>query len=1501
MTTFQWLHNGSPLKPSSRTELKQGFGISTVVMKGFKASDEGMYQCFASEQNETTQGISEIVLGGIFPRITERFRGSTLHPHLPVLLVCRATGRPLPTISWSLDDEPIILSERIVMGQYVEEEEVVSFVNITGITVEDGGTYLCKTENRVGKEVHFASINVFGPPYIRPMQRKTGIASKSLVIKCPASGYPIFNFTWSKGSQQLPFNRHQTVFPNGTLLIKELQASSDGGSYSCSVRGTSGEVVSRSVDVDVLVPPRIVPFLFREEVVEGLRVQVTCSVDIGDLPITFMWKKDDQPLKEIEIRQIDEYSSMIVIDRATSSHSGNYSCCVENGAAKDFYSAILKVSVPPSWTTEPKQEVKFLDGMISQLHCAASGFPEPLIKWKKMLEYSNEFEEIPAIEPSGLQVTSNGTLTFSPTRKIHAGSYLCEASNGLGAGLSKIVKLEINAPATVTVSSEVVQVPLGRSATLTCSVSGDSPLEINWKTENFIIHYTGQRIVINNRVRQDGSVVSDLTVNLAVKDDTKIYTCFGRNIFGRDEKGIQLLVQEPPSPPQYVQVDELSSRSLKLSWTPPEDGNSPLKQYILQFKRANVPWGPQPEQIILSNAELTSWLLDLNPGTTYSFRLIASNELGDSIPSEELEIKTMPEPPSKVPINIALISESSNSLKVTWESPAKEYWYSDSLNYSLIIKDSGSFNTSIINYEGGDSTGPFEAVIYGLRAYTKYYVVVNAVNDAGNGPNSTIISSKTLPDVPESAPSNLKCLSVSPTSIKVTWTGASLSTLRGQLTFYKVTIEESEPILYEPVTEERTFSSNYGTITNLLSYTCYSIRVSSSTQAGSGPLSDPVMCRTLEDVPDPVSGFNVLASSPRTIMASWLPSQKANGKITGYNFYVRAVSPGSWNLKAVVPTAEPTSDPEVLRWKVNPMNCHFTIGGLISGGKFQAWISPENKAGEGPGVRTVAISLSPPNSPKIVTIGRKVLASYRSTVLLDCVAISRANLQRKWLKFSQEIKNFDRYILNSNGSLLIIDARKQDRGNYTCSVQSKANEDSIVHSVDVLMPPDSPVISIMKINESSIILGFRLEDNGGAVPKDFLANFKQVGAEWKEICIHWSERTVTFIGLKCGTTYLARLAARNVVGVGMSSEILRISTLGGKPKLPVNSSFIQLNSTCIILAFKSFEDGGCPMQELNIFIRRAETSHWTAVGETSLGLEEKVIRGLDPDSSHELRITARNEAGITESLYNFRTLPLIKDYFEEIHVAVHTESTSISLADIRIILSISISCVAVLSAAVAGILLCLKRRQQAAQLSSITHSYGPSDSSFPVAYQEKNEFDFKERIQRQDDQFQRNFLASPEEEYSDISPYATFQLSDLPTNVTSMYGNSQTSNIMKLNCMEDTILPGYSTNPPTILERPTHLYEKMKHPPNVQSRDFSTISTYKLETFSQCDSQSGDDREYKIIQRKRRRYTKSDEGANLVLGKKIKPPVDFMDDAKLTDKNKGAQWKVCESHCTVEV
>lgn len=39
---------------------------------------------------------------------------------------------------------------------------VISHVNITGVRVEDGGTYRCTAANRVGEVHHQAQLNVYG-------------------------------------------------------------------------------------------------------------------------------------------------------------------------------------------------------------------------------------------------------------------------------------------------------------------------------------------------------------------------------------------------------------------------------------------------------------------------------------------------------------------------------------------------------------------------------------------------------------------------------------------------------------------------------------------------------------------------------------------------------------------------------------------------------------------------------------------------------------------------------------------------------------------------------------------------------------------------------------------------------------------------------------------------------------------------------------------------------------------------------------------------------------------------------------------------------------------------------------------------------------------------------------------------------------------------------------------------------------------------------------------
>lgn len=100
------------------------------------------------------------------------------------------------------------------------------------------------------------------------------------------------------------------------------------------------------------VPPKITPFEFAKDVNVGDRVSVQCVVGTGDLPLTFNWLKDDVPInsvstkddKSITIRQNDEFSSALSINSLQPNQGGSYRCIVENDAAKEAYSAVLRVN-----------------------------------------------------------------------------------------------------------------------------------------------------------------------------------------------------------------------------------------------------------------------------------------------------------------------------------------------------------------------------------------------------------------------------------------------------------------------------------------------------------------------------------------------------------------------------------------------------------------------------------------------------------------------------------------------------------------------------------------------------------------------------------------------------------------------------------------------------------------------------------------------------------------------------------------------------------------------------------------------------------------------------------------------------------------------------------------------------------------------------------------------------------------------------------------------------
>ena len=55
----------------------------------------------------------------------------------------------------------------------------------------------------------------------------------------------------------------------------------------------------------------------------------------------------------------------------------------------------------------------------------------------------SEYQDL-SIHSRGIQIFPNGTLLIHPALREHQGQYLCEANNGVGAGLSTVVSLVVN-------------------------------------------------------------------------------------------------------------------------------------------------------------------------------------------------------------------------------------------------------------------------------------------------------------------------------------------------------------------------------------------------------------------------------------------------------------------------------------------------------------------------------------------------------------------------------------------------------------------------------------------------------------------------------------------------------------------------------------------------------------------------------------------------------------------------------------------------------------------------------------------------------------------------------------------------------------------------------------------------------------------------------------------------------------------------------------------------
>ena len=219
-------------------------------------ADKGMYQCIVRNDAESAQATSELKLGGRFdpPEFVTTFETMTTKPGPFISLVCIAKGDPAPVITWYVYGKELERSEgAVTIDSYrTPNGDVHSHLNVSQVRTKHGGIYQCTASSKVGSVKHVGRLNVFGAPFVRQMQPMKVVAGKSMFVTCPVAGYPVSSIAWEKDGRQLPFNDRQTVYPNGTLKILDVQRKEDAAVYTCIARNDEGYSARSELEVTVM-------------------------------------------------------------------------------------------------------------------------------------------------------------------------------------------------------------------------------------------------------------------------------------------------------------------------------------------------------------------------------------------------------------------------------------------------------------------------------------------------------------------------------------------------------------------------------------------------------------------------------------------------------------------------------------------------------------------------------------------------------------------------------------------------------------------------------------------------------------------------------------------------------------------------------------------------------------------------------------------------------------------------------------------------------------------------------------------------------------------------------------------------------------------------------------------------------------------------------------------------------------------------------------------------
>nr|XP_030135346.1 neuronal growth regulator 1 isoform X1 [Taeniopygia guttata] len=217
----------------------------SLQIQDVDVTDDGPYTCSVQTQH-TPRTMQVHLTVQVAPKIFRISSDVVVNEGSNVTLVCLATGKPEPSISWRHISPS---AKPFESGQYLD---------IYGITRDQAGEYECSAENDVSvPDVKKVKVTVYFVPTIQELKSSGVMLGGNGLIRCEGAGVPAPIFEWYRGERKL-INGQQGItiknYSTRSLLTVTNVTEEHFGNYTCVAANRLG-TTNASLPLNQIIEP----------------------------------------------------------------------------------------------------------------------------------------------------------------------------------------------------------------------------------------------------------------------------------------------------------------------------------------------------------------------------------------------------------------------------------------------------------------------------------------------------------------------------------------------------------------------------------------------------------------------------------------------------------------------------------------------------------------------------------------------------------------------------------------------------------------------------------------------------------------------------------------------------------------------------------------------------------------------------------------------------------------------------------------------------------------------------------------------------------------------------------------------------------------------------------------------------------------------------------------------------------------------------------------------